>query len=159
MTIRGEVIIITSKGSKLSEEPILIRLIAEFRSIDNVIKTFCFNNDLNVRLDKDGNYMIDLSEQLGFTVLTIEDGLVYLSLPKSMSEKEKEKLEKCASFFKGNNSAILYYYDPENKEEFCHKILYGSDLRKMNFVKDHLQEYTKIIEEKTEGEKVLKKRI
>lgn len=160
MGIRGETIIITSKGSKLSEEPILIRLIAEYTSADDEIKRFCFNNDLDIRLHKDGNYMIDLSSQLGFTVINIEDGLIFLSLPSSMDEKERQKLEDCASLFNGNTSVILYYYDSKNnEEEFCQKVLYGSDLRKMNFIKDHIQEYTRITGEKGEGQKSLQKKI
>lgn len=156
--IKGETIIITSEESKLSKEPILIRLIAEFTTADDEIKRFCFNNDLNVRLHKDGNYMIDLSDQLGFTVINIEDGLIYLSLPRTLGEKERRKLEECSSLFNGNSSVILYYYDQDNKDDdFCQKVFYGSTLRKMNFIEDHLGEYTKLSCEKEDGKVFQKK--
>lgn len=154
MEIRGETIIITSENSQISEQPIMIRLISELRSVDDKIKTFCFRNELEVRLHPEGNYMIDLSKQLNFIVINIEKGFIYLSLPEEISKGQLELFKNCASLFLGDEKMNLYYQDKNNKEvEFKHKFLSKDEVQQTDFITN----YVEVTENKSYRKTLLKK--
>ena len=158
MKINGETIIITSKDSSLSEKPIIVRLIAEFTTSDTEIKSFCYKNNLNVKFDKDGNYIIDLAGQLGFISMNIENDFVFLALPPVVDEEQLALLEYCKSILVNTKNMAIYYYDKEDGSyEFKQKLISEDEIKEKNFVSSYLKKLVEVVNKEEKVKKISKK--